>query len=262
MSTVLDTQPTASAYSLGSSEAEYQRLRAQAQVWEQATERVLDRIDARPGARCLDAGCGPGVTMRQLSRRVGPQGSVVGIDIDETLGTRSIAELRADGHRGCEFHTHDLTGDTPIPGGPYDIVYARLLLFHLPQRPAVLARLWAAVAPGGHLVVQDYDLASAGTAPDLPDVAAVGDLIRNAFTAAGCEIRAGVLLPQWFHDAGIGAPDGTDVAGRLDRLADAARMFEAVARSLVPVAVRHVSLAKVMGPDVCQGDGTTSRGRC
>ena len=150
-----------------------------------------------------------------------------------------MAELHADGHRGCEFHTHNLTDDTPVPGGPYDIVYARLLLFHLPQRRAVLAKLWDAVAPGGHLAVQDYDLASAGTEPDLPNVAAVGDLIRSAFTAAGCEVRSGVLLPRWFLDAGIGSPDGTDVAGRLDRLADAARMFEAVARSLVPVAVRH-----------------------
>ena len=103
----------------------------------------------------------------------------------------------------------------------------------------MLARLWDAVAPGGHLVVQDYDLASAGTGPTCPTSAAVGDLIRSAFTAAGCEVRAGALLPRWFHDAGIGSPDGTDVAGRLDRLVDAARMLEAVARSLVPVAVRH-----------------------
>ena len=233
------TASSTAGYSLGTTEAEYQRLRAQAQVWEQATERVLDRIDLRPGSQCLDAGCGPGVTMRQLARRVGSSGRVVGIDIDEALGTRSVAELHADGHRGCEFHTHNLTDDTPVPGGPYDIVYARLLLFHLPQRRAVLAKLWDAVAPGGHLVVQDYDLASAGTEPDLPNVAAVGDLIRSAFTAAGCEVRSGVLLPRWFLDAGIGSPDGTDVAGRLDRLADAARMFEAVARSLVPVAVRH-----------------------
>src|SRR5262249_30100165 len=122
MTTVLNTPRHTGPYSLGTTEAEYQRLRAQAQVWEQATERVIDRFDLRPGSQCLDAGCGPGVTMRQLARRVGPRGRVVGIDIDYDLGLRSVAELRADGHLGCEFQTHDLTSDAPIPGGPYDVV--------------------------------------------------------------------------------------------------------------------------------------------
>ena len=54
-------------------------------------------------------------------------------------------------------------------------MYARLLLFHLPQRVDVLARLWDAVAPGGHLLVQDYDLRSVST---LPELDWVGELLR------------------------------------------------------------------------------------
>lgn len=236
--TTLDTHATArTAYSLGTTLREYERLRQQAEIWTHATERVLDRVDPVPGSRCLDAGSGPGVTMRQLAQRVGPAGRVVGIDVDEALGGLSLERLHEDGHRQCEFRLHDLAGDSPIPGAPYDVVYVRLVLFHLPERAALLARLWDAVAPGGHLVVQDYDLSAAGTQPDLPSVAAVGDLIIGAFTAAGCETRAGYLLPRWFADAGIGAPDGTDVAGRLDRLAGAAAMFDQVTRSLLPVAV-------------------------
>ena len=53
------------------------------------------------------------------------------------------------------------------PGAPFDLVYARLLLFHLPQRVAVLRRLWEAVAPGGHLLVQDYDLRGVSALPAL-----------------------------------------------------------------------------------------------
>jgi trans-aconitate methyltransferase len=239
MTTVHTPATGSTAYSLGTTAREYDRLRRQAQVWEPATELLLDRIDLPAGSRCLDAGSGPGVTMRQLARRVGPQGRVVGVDIDGTLGTLSLDRLRADGYRNCEFHRHDLLTEAAIPAGPYDVVYARLLLFHLPQRLAVLAKLWDAVAPGGCLVVQDYDLTSAGTMPTLDSVAAVGELILGAFTAAGCEVRAGVLLPRWFSEAGIGSPDGTEVAGRLDRLAEAALMFDAISRSLLPVAVRH-----------------------
>ena len=50
-------------------------------------------------------------------------------------------------------------------------------------------------------------------------------------------MRAGALLPRLFKQAGVGLPDATDVAGRLDRLADAAPMLEGVVRSLLPAAI-------------------------
>ena len=81
-----------------------------------------------------------------------------------------------------------------VPGGPFDLVYARLLLFHLPQRASVLARLWDAVAPGGHLVVQDYDLRTVSVLPDLPSVAEVGRVINAAFSAAGADPQVGARL--------------------------------------------------------------------
>ena len=59
MSTVTSEAHT-DDYVLGRTPAEYERLRAQARVWEAATGRLLDRVELGPGARCLDAGCGPG----------------------------------------------------------------------------------------------------------------------------------------------------------------------------------------------------------
>jgi SAM-dependent methyltransferase len=233
----MTTDTAGPTYVLGTTEQEYERVRRQAEVWQVATERVLDRVSPAPGSRCLDAGCGPGVTMRQLAQRVGPRGRVVGIDVDTTLGATSVARLHEEGHRQCEFLPHDLTRDVPIPGAPYDLVYARLVLFHLPDRVAVLRRLWDAVAPGGRLVVQDYDLAGVGSAPRTPFDDRLASFIVAAFTAAGCEVRAGALLPRLFQQAGLGGPDATDVAGRLDRFVDAAPMLEGVVRSLGPAAV-------------------------
>jgi SAM-dependent methyltransferase len=234
----IDTE-AGSTYVLGTTQREYERVRRQAEVWQRVTERVLDRVDPVAGSRCLDAGCGPGVTMRQLAQRVGPRGRVVGIDVDEALGADGVARLRDEGHRQCEFRAHDLRSDAPIPGAPYDLVYARLVLFHLPERVAVLSRLWDAVAPGGHLVVQDYDLSAVGAVPRTPIYDQLADFIVGASTAAGCEVRAGSLLPSLFQQAGVGLPDATDVAGRLDRVADAAPMLEGVVRSLVPAAIEQ-----------------------
>jgi SAM-dependent methyltransferase len=230
---------TEGRYALGRTPQEYERLRMQARVWEVPTGRLLDQAGLAPGGRCLDAGCGPGETMRLMAHRVGPTGQVIGIDIDPGLGAHAQATLHEAGHRQCRVYAGDLTADGPVPGGGFDVVFARLLLFHLPQRAAVLRRLWEAVAPGGRLVVQDYDLRTASVTPTLASVDEVGRVINAAFGAAGCDIHVGTRLPALFVEAGVGAPDGTDVTGRAEPLATTANMFEAVYRSLLPVALAH-----------------------
>ena len=190
-----------------------------------------------PGASCLDAGCGPGETMRLLAERVGRSGHVLGVDVDATLGRQAVTMLHDAGHRQCQFARVDLTSGEPIPGAPFDVVYARLLLYHLPGRVAVLRSLWDAVAPGGHLVVQDYDLQSVSVQPALDSFEEVGRVIIDAFTAAGCDVHVGARLPDLFAQAGIGAPTATDVCGRLEPLAETHRMLSAVYSSILPAAV-------------------------
>ena len=224
-------------YSLARTPEEYERLRAQARVWESTTGRLLDRVALAAGSRCLDAGCGPGETMRLMAQRVGPSGRVLGVDVDASLGRQALAALHDAGHRQCEFAHVDLTTDEVIPGAPFDLVYARLLLYHLPERVAVLRRLWDAVSPGGHLLVQDYDLRSVGTLPSLESVDELGRVVIDAFAAAGCDVHVGARLPELFARAGIGAPDGTDVSGRLEPLVDAQRMLVAVYKGLLPTAI-------------------------
>lgn len=231
------TTQVVSEYALERTPREYERLRVQAQAWESATERLLDQVALAPGASCLDAGCGPGETMRLMARRVGTDGAVTGVDVDAALGGLAEAALREAGHRQCRFLAAELTGDAPVPGGPYDLVFARLLLFHVPQRVSVLRRLWDAVAPGGHLVVQDYDLRAFEAVPSLASVEEIARVLVGAFDALGCEIRAGVRLPSLFAQAGVGDPDGTDVAGRVEPLALGQAMLEQVFRSVLPIAI-------------------------
>lgn len=234
-----ETERVQEGYALERTPQEYERLRAQARVWEAATERLLDQVGLAPGASCLDAGCGPGETMRLMAERVGPAGRVQGVDVDAPLGAMALAMLHGTGHRQCRFRTHDLTAGGPIPGAPFDVVYARLLLFHLPQRVEVLSRLWDSVAPGGHLVVQDYDLRSAGVLPALDSADELMRVVTGAFTAVGCDVHTGARLPQLFTQAGIGDPDGTDVTGRIEPLASGRIILEGIFRSVLPTALAH-----------------------
>jgi SAM-dependent methyltransferase len=234
-----ETRRPQAAYALGHTPEEYERLRMQARAWEVATGRLLDQVALGPGASCLDAGCGPGETMRAMAERVGPAGRVLGIDADPALGAMTLEMLHGAGHRQCAFQARDLAAGEPIPGAPFDLVYARLLLFHLPRRVGVLARLWDAVAPGGHLLVQDYDLRGVSTLPQLDWAGELLRVLTGAFAAMGADVSAGARLPQLFAQAGVGTPDGTDVAGRIEPLAVGRAIMEGTLRSVLPTALAH-----------------------
>jgi ubiquinone/menaquinone biosynthesis C-methylase UbiE len=226
-------------YALARTPEEYERLRLQSRAWETVTGRLLAQIGLAPGACCLDAGCGPGETMRLMAERVGPAGRVTGIDVDAPLGAQALRMLQNAGHRQCRFAPVDITAGEPIPGAPFDLVYARLLLFHLPDRVTVLRHLWNAVAPGGHLLIHDYDLRTLGVLPTLDSIEELRRVIIEAFSAAGCDVKIGAQLPELFARAGVGAPDGTDVSGHLEPLADARWMFSTACQSVVPTALAH-----------------------
>jgi SAM-dependent methyltransferase len=100
------------------------------------------------GKRCLIVGAGGSGLPGWLAARVGDGGRVTATDID----TRHIpADPRV------VVVEHDITTGLP-PGGPWDIVVARLVLMHLPDREQVLAQLADGLAPGGILLIEDWYL--------------------------------------------------------------------------------------------------------
>jgi len=221
-------------YVMGRTPQEYERLRRQAAVWEPATARLLDRAGLAPGARCLDVGCGPGATMRLMADRAGAAGRVVGLDVDAGIGAAAAA------HSGGEFVAADVTtDDDAVPAGGFDVVFGRLILLHTPDPAAVLRRMWRWTAPGGVLVVQDYDMRPVATDPPLDLLDEWRRVFFGAFAALGRDVALGVRLPALFAAAGLGAPDGTDVTGYLGTMADSAGMLAATYTSVAPVAMAH-----------------------
>lgn len=97
------------------------------------------------GWRCLDVGTGGGTVAAWLTHRVGASGTVLATDI-----------APAAVHQGVTVTKHDITRD-PLPDNAYDLIVARLLLRHLPERDEVLGRLVRALRPGGWLQVDETD---------------------------------------------------------------------------------------------------------
>lgn len=110
------------------------------------TTKYLDAVDIRPGMRCLELGAGGGSIARWLADRTGQSGSVVATDLD-------ISNLRD--HPGVDVRRHDINDGVP-PGGPYDLIHARLVLMHVPGREQILGRLVDSLAPGGWLVLGEF----------------------------------------------------------------------------------------------------------
>ena len=107
------------------------------------------------------------------------------------------------------------------------------------QRPAVatLRRMWRWTAPGGHLIIQQYDVSSVDVDTPLPVVDELKRIFLGTYAAAGRPVRLGMRLPSLLAEAKIGPPDGTEVVGRLEPLATAGWMLAATYRSIAPTAM-------------------------
>ena len=112
--------------------------------------------------RCLELGAGNGSVAGWLADQTGPSGHVLATDIN-------IRHIPAD--RGYGVMRHDLTRD-PLPDGPWDLVHARLVLRHVPGRHEILRRLAGALAPGGALVIEEWDPFRAGLVLAAPEAEA------------------------------------------------------------------------------------------
>jgi SAM-dependent methyltransferase len=177
-------------------EAERARLRAQSELWDDFTFRRLDATGVGEGWRCLEIGAAAGTVATWLVGRVGRTGQVVATDIE----TRWLAPLACT---NLEVRHHNVN-DHPLEPEGYDLIHSRLVLEHLPQRDRVLAKLVGALRPGGHLVVEDYDIRTMqlGHGTDEHWVT-INRAVLEVLRASGIDLTWGQRLPSALRRAGL-----------------------------------------------------------
>ncbi|MBW4718441.1 class I SAM-dependent methyltransferase [Saccharothrix obliqua] len=121
-----------------------EQFRLLAEAYDPLTLDRLARTGVRAGWRCLEVGAGGGSVAHWLAWRTG---SVLATDLrpEHVPPAPGLTTVR-----------HDVVRD-PLPEGEFDLVHARLVLAHLPERDAVLRKLVRALKPGGWLQVEDFD---------------------------------------------------------------------------------------------------------
>jgi SAM-dependent methyltransferase len=148
------------------------------------------------GWRCLEVGPGTGRFAQRLAEAVGAGGHVLAVDID----TRLAAPVAAP---NLEVRQLDVRTE-PLPQDEFDLVHARLVVEHLPDREAVLDRLVAAIKPGGWLVLEDFDnVTSFVFEPPNPALTKVVEALYAVMRAAGFDEVFGRRLFGHFLRLGL-----------------------------------------------------------
>ena len=193
-----------SSYIIQGGETGRARLSVLSEAMAEATGDLLDRADVPRGASSggaviLDAGCGGGDVTRELAARAGPGATVIGIDLDEA----KLAAARALSP-GIRFEVRAIDAPGALADlGPFDLIYARFLLSHLTDVPAVLAAFRENLKPGGRLVVEDVEFAAHLCWPPRASFDRYVVWYRKAARKRGADADIGPKLPGLLKAAGF-----------------------------------------------------------
>ena len=111
-------------------------------------DRALDRLSFRPGLRVVDIGCGFGDTTRELGRRVGSRGLVVGVDAAPRfieVAAREAYHIPQVRYRVADVQTASLDG------GPFDLAFSRMGTMFFAQPVVALRNIARSLVPDGIL---------------------------------------------------------------------------------------------------------------
>ena len=189
-------------YVLGYTQAEQERLQQQAQQLAHESSWLFDQIRVTRNARVVEIGCGPQGCLELLSERVGPAGSVVGVErsADAVALARKLVSER--GLRNVEVFERDARS-TGLPRASFDLATARLVLVNVPQPEEIVAEAAALVRPGGCVAFHEADYVSHVCDPPLAAWTTLVDLLTSYSERNGIDPFIGRKLPRLLRDAGL-----------------------------------------------------------
>jgi len=127
---------------------------------------VHEALNAQPGERVLDVGCGPGFYVAELLDRVGKTGAVVGVDVSAEM--LNLARRRCEGQANVAFHDASATA-LPAADSSFDAALSVQVLEFVADVDAALAEIRRVLRPGGRVVLWDVDWSTVSWHSETPD---------------------------------------------------------------------------------------------
>jgi ubiquinone/menaquinone biosynthesis C-methylase UbiE len=115
---------------------------------------LVEWAELPAGASVLDVGCGTGAATRLAAERVGPSGSVTGVDVNAGM-IEEAKSLPAVQGAAIEWHEQSAY-QLPLPDQSVDIVLCAQVLQFLQDKPQALAEMVRVLKPGGRVAVSTW----------------------------------------------------------------------------------------------------------
>jgi ubiquinone/menaquinone biosynthesis C-methylase UbiE len=119
-------------------------------------KKILDLAHLQSGELVLDVGCGTGTLAIAARHRVGPTGTVYGIDASPEMIARAGKKARKAGVD--VVFKNGIVEALPFPDGSFDAVLSTLMLHHLPReaREQCAREMRRVLKPGGRVLAIDF----------------------------------------------------------------------------------------------------------
>jgi ubiquinone/menaquinone biosynthesis C-methylase UbiE len=189
-------------YAFGRTPGEYERLIEQAERLRPLTHRMLVAAGITRGMQVLDVGCGVGDVSFLVATVVGPEGSVVGVDLDAEAIKLAEERRIARGITNVEFRQSDarLVDSVRL----FDAAVGRFVLMYMNDPTAALRLIAERVRPGGILAFHEVDQrVTAAPAFNQPVLARLQDLIGRTFKRSGARPEMGAELYLRMLEVGL-----------------------------------------------------------
>ena len=177
-----------------------------------AQAHVLSRIDARPGMRVLDLGCGTGTGTREIARRIGPSGAAVGMDVSPKMVAEAERKCEDSGSGRASFVVG--CAEELDERSAFDAVVCTNVFHHLLDKADVFRRVLHALRPEGTFLIEDIcndswkmrALDRLGRLGERPHVGSTRsrELVRLMEDAGFVEVTVDRVRLTWFWEIMIG----------------------------------------------------------
>lgn len=144
-----------------------------------------------------DIGAGTGYFNPHLAAAVGRRGRVIAVDVERSLVDHMVRRAVAEGTPQVEPRLGRFEDPGLLPGEA-DLILMVDTYHHIDRRKDYFARLRAALAPGGRLVIVDFKQGELPVGPP-PDHRIAPEVVEAELTAVGYQlVAAPELLPHQF----------------------------------------------------------------
>ena len=122
---------------------------------EEEPRKLLGALDVKPGQLVCDLGCGNGFYTLPLAEKVGPNGVVFAVEIQQEM-LDMLAKRAAAARVRNIYPVLSTTDDPMLPPGKLDLVLLVDVYHELSNPPEMLAAIKKGLAPGGRLVLVEF----------------------------------------------------------------------------------------------------------